>query len=311
MKKILWVLSGAALSIILLWLAFRQADLPAVRALLTGIGPRHLMLVGATVSAELVLRGVKWAILLSGGKPARVRDATRIAAAGLGLNNLIPLRFGEAARVSMAAGLFKINLLTVTATILVEKLLDAAALAALGIWAGGTAGWFSTAKSPWQGGAALPILLLAAIVFLIMRKNSASMRNFYDRVSEGVKAIRTPVTAAALASLALGQWGLNALNYYWLADAFNAHGQIGIARSILLSAAGAASSSVPGVPGYFGSFELAVSATLRLWGLATDTALAYAAAAHLLPYLFTTAAGLIAIWLMGYSFIKPAAGEPA
>jgi uncharacterized membrane protein YbhN (UPF0104 family) len=70
---------------------------------------------------------------------------------------------------------------------------------------------------------------------------------------------------------------------------------------VLLSFTGAAASSAPGMPGYFGSFELAVSAVLRAWGVPRETALAYAAASHLLPYLLITAAGLFFIYGLGRS----------
>lgn len=305
MKKGLSLSVGAAVSAVLLWLAVRQADISSVGSLLGGLKTKHVLLVMATVMAELTLRGIKWAMLLNGGKPVRIWDTLRLAAVGLGLNNILPLRAGEIARTGMAAALFRVNILTVASTIFIEKILDAAALTALGVLAAAAAGTLPTRQqipgSPavWAAGVVVFVLLVAVS---LRGGESAWLKNFRTRVAQGFKAIRSPYSALMLFMLALAQWGLNSLNYFWLGNAFS--NEITLARSALLSAAGAASSSVPGIPGYFGSFELAVSATLRLWGMGADSAFAYAATAHLLPYLVTTAAGLISLWLMGYSFAQ-------
>ena len=307
MKKGLSLSLGAAVSAVLLWLAVRQADISSVGSLLGGLKTKHVLLVMATVMAELTLRGIKWAMLLNGGKPVRIWDTLRLAAVGLGLNNILPLRAGEIARTGMAAALFKIDILTVASTIFIEKILDIAALTTLGLLAAAASGSLPTRQQLPGGpglwaGVAVVIILAAAIP--LRGGKSAWLKNFRARIAQGFQAIRSPYSVMMLFALALTQWGLNSLNYFWLGNAFSTGNEITIARSVLLSAAGAASSSVPGIPGYFGSFEVAVSAPLRLWGIGADSALTYAATAHLLPYLVTTAAGLLSIWLMGYSFAQ-------
>jgi uncharacterized membrane protein YbhN (UPF0104 family) len=79
---------------------------------------------------------------------------------------------------------------------------------------------------------------------------------------------------------------------------------VNVTKSVLLSFTGAAASSAPGMPGYFGSFELGISAVLTTWGINRETALAYAATTHILSYLVVTAAGVCFAYQMGHALGK-------
>jgi hypothetical protein len=303
MKKIIPILAGLAVSAALLWLAFRKADLRAIAAVLAGVKTAPLALVALTVAGELGIRGLKWSLLLAPAKKVRAWDAARLETAALALNNLLPLRLGELARAAYGAELFKARLSTVLATILAEKALDMAALFALaGAGAAAAPGGLAVSLPGWR--VALPLAAVMAALLIAARalySRSARVKNSLDGLALGLKALRSPGAAAAVFGLALLQWFFNALNYYWLALAFGLGPAASLPRAALLSFTGAAASSAPGMPGYFGGFELAVSAVLGAWGVPRETALAYAAASHLLPYLVTTAAGLACIYGLGTS----------
>ncbi len=303
MKKFISIAATAALSAALLWFAFRKADLRAVAAVLAGVRPGPAALVLLTVSAELAIRGLKWALLLKPARRVRVWDAARLETAALALNNLLPLRLGELARGAYGAEFFGINFLTVAATILAEKVLDMAALLTLFAGAAGAAGLAARLPGGWQawtlGLAAAAALAVPAARALTRR--SPRLERAARNLGLGLKALRSPGTAAAVFLLAALQWTMNALNYYWLAHAFGLGPAATIGRSVLLSFTGAAASSAPGMPGYFGAFELAVSSVLGGWGIGRDAALAFAAASHLLPYLIITAAGVFFLYGLGTS----------
>ena len=304
MKKTLSIISGVAVSAALFWLAARRVDISAIAGILGGVRKAPLALIFFTVSGELILRGIKWSLLLAPAGPARAWDALRIEAAGLALNNVLPLRLGELARGTFGAEFFGIKILTVFATILAEKVLDMAALFTLSSAAAGITGIAGATAGPGYLGALLAAAL-AAVFFSgplssFLKKFPGLLRT-WDSLGLGLKAFRSPWAAASIFLLALLQWFLNALNYYWLALSFDADKIITVPRSVLLSFTGAAASSAPGMPGYFGSFELALSAVLSAWGITKDAAFAYAAAAHLLTYLIITAAGLFFLYQMGQS----------
>jgi hypothetical protein len=302
MKKIISISAGLAVSAALLWLAFRKADLRAMAAVVAGVKAAPLALVAVTVACELLIRGIKWKLLLSPAKKVKAWHTTRLETAALALNNILPLRLGELARAAYGADLFGVRLSTVAATILAEKILDAAALLALAAaaaWAGGLRADISFKWRLWLPAIAALLLALAWARALALR--SPRFKKISDELALGFKALGSPAAAAGIFALAALQWFCNALNYYWLALAFGLGPAAGLAKSVLLSFTGAAASSAPGMPGYFGGFELAVSAVLVTWGAQRNTALAYAAAAHLLPYLLITAAGLAFIYGMGTS----------
>lgn len=301
MKKIISVFAGLASSAALLWFTFRNADLGAIAAVLAGVKTAPLALVALTVAGELAIRGLKWSLLLAPARKVRAWDAVRLETAALALNNLLPLRLGELARAAYGAELFNLHVSTILATILAEKALDMAALFALAATAA-LFGGLAFSLPGWR--LALALAAALALIFFAARHltgRSPKVKRTVQDLVLGLKALGSPAAAAGVFALALLQWLLNALNYYWLALAFGLGAPASLPRSVLLSFTGAAASSAPGMPGYFGSFELAVSAVLGAWGVPRETALAYAAASHLLPYLLITAAGLFFIYGLGRS----------
>jgi uncharacterized membrane protein YbhN (UPF0104 family) len=128
MKKKLTIAASLAIGAGLFWLACRQVNLHALAGILWNVKPGPLLLVCLTVSTELAIRGIKWSLLLAPAGKARVWDVLRIEAAGLALNNVLPLRLGDVVRGTFAADFLKINIVTVFSTILAEKALDLAAL---------------------------------------------------------------------------------------------------------------------------------------------------------------------------------------
>ncbi|MCX5785310.1 MAG: lysylphosphatidylglycerol synthase transmembrane domain-containing protein [Elusimicrobia bacterium] len=311
MKKKLCIIAGLAISAVLLWLACRRVDFYSLAVIMRGVRPLPLILVLFTVLSELIIRGVKWSLLLAPSGPARPWDALRLEAAGLALNNVLPLRLGDISRGAFGAEFFRTNIFTVFSTILAEKALDLAALFVLSAAAAEISGVMVII--PGHGlfwALAIAVLAAAAVLFSTNTGHgrfSASLKRFpglektLNSLTLGLKALKSPASAAAIFSLALLQWFMNALNYYWLARAFEIEKTVTVSKSVLLSFTGAAASSAPGMPGYFGSFELAVSAVLAAWGISKETALAYAAASHILSYLIITAAGLFFLYQMEQS----------
>ena len=310
MHKKLSITAGLAVSALLLWLACRRVDFNALAVILTGIKSAPLIFIFFTVLSELAIRGLKWSLLLSPAGTARAWDTLRLETAGLALNNVLPLRLGDLARAAFGADFFNINIVTVLSTILAEKALDLTALLLLAAAAARIAG-----LAVGTAGAGLLWILLtlftaagAALFYgrrtghssAFIRKESG-LKKFVDSLALGFRAFKSPAAAAGIFALALAQWFMNALNYYWLARAFNIENSVPLTKSVLLSFTGAAASSAPGMPGYFGSFELALSAVLSAWGVNKDAAFAYAAVAHLLSYLIITALGLFFVYQMGQS----------
>ena len=313
MKGRLSIAAGLVVGLLLIWLAFRGVDVSRLPRIVARADLAVVFPVFLVTMLELFFRSLRWKLLLAPSKPVKLRDAVRLESAALALSNILPLRLGEAARGTYGAALFELPMSTVFSSMLVERAMDAAVLTLLFLLAvplAGPAAGLGVSGWLW----ALPAGLAAALAALAFAEKASGtslfrvIRTRFPRLSgalrhlpQGAAALRKPGSAAAVTILAVLQWLMDALNLYLIAGAFGIAGTIGAVRSVELLFTSAVAVSIPGVPGYFGNLEFAVSKVAAVWGVPADTAFAYAAFSHLLNYLIFTGVGLIFVYGMGQS----------
>lgn len=317
MKAKLSIMAGILVGAGLFYLAFRNIDLGATLEICRGANSLYLIPYLLTLLAELFFRGVKWKLLLDPARPVRAWDAFRLEAAGLALNNILPLRLGEIVRGTSGAKLFDIPVMTVFATILVERALDTIVLLMLAFAAatlgGLTGGFLDRWVYLWP-----LIAALAAAVFGLVFVDEIISHHFFSGIFErfprikkalshlalGVRAFHSFRGAAALFAVTAAQWLLDALNFIWLAKAFAIGHVIGAAKGVILIFTAAVACSVPGMPGYFGNLEATLARVVSAWGVPAETSLAYAAYGHIVSYVIVTAIGLVFAYQMGHSLSR-------
>jgi uncharacterized protein (TIRG00374 family) len=318
MKAKLSIVAGFLVSGLLLYLALRNIDFSSLAAIYSRVDPVYLLPFAAVGALELVVRGARWRLLLLPSNPEiRLLDTFRLETAGLALNNILPMRLGELVRATFAARLFKIPLLTVLATILVERLVDIIVLFLMFVAAarlGGITGGFLDYNGLLWALFAGVAAGIAALIFadeLVAHSwfsgffaRFPRVRALFERVAMGVKGFHSFKSGALILLLAALQWLLDAVNFVLLGFAFGLSGVIDIYKGVALIFAGAAAASVPGMPGYFGNFELVLTRVLVAWGIAEDTAFAYASYSHVAGYLLVTLLGVFFIYQMGQSLGK-------
>jgi hypothetical protein len=318
MKAKLSIVAGFLVSGLLLYLALRNIDFSSLAAIYSRVDPVYLLPFAAVGALELVVRGARWRLLLLPSNPEiRLLDTFRLETAGLALNNILPMRLGELVRATFAARLFKIPLLTVLATILVERLVDIIVLFLMFVAAarlGGITGGFLDYNGLLWALFAGVAAGIAALIFadeLVAHSwfsgffaRFPRVRALFERVAMGVKGFHSFKSGALILLLAALQWLLDAVNFVLLGFAFGLSGVIDIYKGVALIFAGAAAASVPGMPGYFGNFELVLTRVVGAWGIAEDTAFAYASYSHVAGYLLVTLLGVFFIYQMGQSLGK-------
>lgn len=318
MKAKLSIVAGFLVSGLLLYLALRNIDFSNLAAIYSRVDPVYLLPFAAVAALELLVRGARWRLLMLPSNPGiRLMDAFKIETAGLALNNILPMRLGELARATFAARLFKIPLLTVLATILVERLVDIIVLFLMFVGAarlGGISGGFLDYNGLLWALFAGVAAGIAALIFADELVSHAwfsgffarfpRLRSLFERVAMGVKGFHSFKSGAQILLLAALQWLLDAVNFVLLGFAFGLSGVIDIYKGVALIFAGAAAASVPGMPGYFGNFELVLTKVLVSWNIAEDTAFAYASYSHVAGYLLVTLLGVFFIYQMGQSLGK-------
>ena len=317
MKTKLSIFAGLAVSAALLYFAFRNVDFAALRAIYGTVNNAYIIPSVIIILLELCCRGLRWKLLLDPAAPVRAWDAFRIETAGLALNNVLPLRLGELMRGTIGAGFFRIPVITVFSTILVERALDTMVLAALFTAAaalGGAGGVLSG-----YGGYFWVLLggltaAIAALIFVdeIMAHHfcagffarSPRLTKLLGNLALGVRAFHSWKTGSAVLALAVLQWLLDALNLYVMAFAFGINGVMDIYKCVVVLFSTAIAASIPGMPGYFGNFEFAVAKVTGAWGVPNSTGVAYATYVHVITYLLVTILGLVFVYQMGQSLGK-------
>ncbi|OGR81716.1 MAG: hypothetical protein A2X32_08245 [Elusimicrobia bacterium GWC2_64_44] len=318
MKAKLSIVAGFLVSAVLLWLALRNVPLENLGAAYARVNAWYLLPAALATVAELFLRGAKWRLLLLPANPGiRVFDAFRLQAAGLALNNVLPLRLGELARASFAASEFKIPLVTVLATILVERLLDVVVLvmmfAAAAAFGGLSGGLLEYRNYLWTLFAALAAGLSALIFadelvshawFAGFFSRFPRLRSLFEKVAMGIRGFHTFRGGASILGLAAMQWLTNALSMWVLALGFGLSGVVTFFRSIALLFSGAIAASIPAAPGFFGNFELMLTKVMKGWGVEETVGFAYASFVHVAGYIVVTLLGVFFIYRMGQSLGK-------
>ncbi|OGR45158.1 MAG: hypothetical protein A2X35_02040 [Elusimicrobia bacterium GWA2_61_42] len=317
MKAKISILAGFLIGGVLLFFAFRKIDFAALLAIYSKVRAVYILPFVLTAVVELLFRAARWRLLLNPSRPVRLWDTFRLQAAGLALSNILPLRLGEVARATFGAKLFSIPMLTVFATILVERAMDVLVLfllfAAAARLGGITGGFMNYNGLLWAMFAGL-IAAMAALIFSdeIISHHWFSgffarfprLRGVFERLAMGVKAFHSFKNGALIFLYAAAQWLMDALNCYWIALAFGLEGTLDIFKCVALVFTGAAAASVPGMPGYFGNYEFSLMKVLATWGVPEDVGFAYASYVHVLGYLFVTVIGVVFVYQMGHSLGK-------
>lgn len=313
MKAKLSILAGALVGLGLFWLAFRHIDLARTLALFRQADLRYLAPLFCCVLGSLFMRGLRWKLLLTPAAPVRLWDTFRLQAAGLALNNVLPLRLGEVFRGTAGAKTFGLPVLTVFATIVVERAVDVLALFAMllaAAAAGASASGFLKMSYLWPlalglaaGGGALVFAdeIVSHRFFAGFFARFPKLRKTFEHMALGVRAFHSPVTAGLVLATALAQWTLEACGFFLVARAFSIGGLVTMAKSVVLIFTAALACSVPGMPGYFGNFEATIAKVLAAWGVPMETGLAMAAYSHIAGYVFMTTLGLVFAYQMGHS----------
>jgi uncharacterized protein (TIRG00374 family) len=311
------ILAGFLVGAVLLYFAFRNVDFVALAGIYSRVNPVYILPFAVAVLLEMLLRSARWRLLLNPSAPVRLWDVFRLQAAGLALNNVLPMRLGEVARATFGAGIFGIPMLTVLATIVVERALDTLVLfllfAAAAYFGGITGGFMKYDELLWVAFVGL-IAAMGALVFAdeIISHHWCSgffarfprVRAVFERVAMGVKGFHSFRSGALIFLFAAGQWLMDAVNYYLIGLAFGLQGTLDFFKCVALVFTGAVAASVPGMPGYFGNFEFTLTKVLYAWGVPKDVGFAYASYCHVLGYLLVTVVGVVFVYQMGQSLGK-------
>ena len=254
------------------------------------------------LAAQAWIRAARWASLIRpwSGSDVGARGVVDAMLIGYFVNAVLPGRLGELARAIVVSRREALAFGGVAGSVVVERAIDAMALAALVAVALSIAG--SDAS---LGFAALAIGV--AVVIALGRRSTVLERllpaRTPARITEGVRAfLRSvasipPSSAASAAALSAVAWLADATLVLLVAGALGI--ELPVTAAIAIGLGGALGTALPAAPGYIATYELGAVALGGLAGVPRETILPLAILTHLVGVTVLAIAGAVALGRAG------------
>jgi glycosyltransferase 2 family protein len=304
---------GIGVSLAAVWLATRGIDLSATLAVFGRVDAGPLVVVAVALVAQLLVRSLRWSVLLPAGPSGRVhaRRLVPIVLIGYLGNAVLPARMGDPVRAVLVGRREAIPASSAFGSVVLERAVDTLTLALIIFPAAAISGapdWLVRA-------AGLAAVLAAAVVGIAQTRvpvrvlDAARVRSaegivpWIDRVERfaiGMNTNGRPRALAAAAALSVVAWLLDGTIYWACGRAVGI--DLPFAGAMLVSAITVLGTAIPSAPGYVGTFELAASTVAQGLGVPAAAALAFAVLVHALTVLPLAIGGAISLVWIGARF---------
>lgn len=301
----------------LVWLFPRQ-NLVEMWQATRSIDPAWIVAALALVFADMILRALRWCILLGRGTGAGLSAVFSALMIGYLANNVLPARGGDLVRVYVFGTRSVMARSRILATVTVERVLDMAMIViVVGVLAA------ASPIPPWmrQGGvllasgttasvAGLAILRIIGnrlVAFLLrpLSTRAPALASRFARMGHefisGLDAVQQPAIASLFLVYTAGIWALEIAIVLSVARAFGL--ALSPADAVILMLFSLFSSLIPALPGQFGLYEFAIVMGLDYAGHSGPAALPYALTLHLVLIAGTTVLGLACLLVSGVSLL--------
>lgn len=294
------ILLGALVSVLLGVLAFRQVDIQDIWVGIKEINPLAFVLYFVIRVFNFVLPGLRSKILFTPLSTISLWELIKSVWLAFAVNNLIPLRAGEVARVAYLAKKAEVPTATVVTIVAFERMLDMVGLLLLvlfvAVFLGGDlpmgASSFAVA-----GTLSLVVLVLAVVAkypdafMRILKKTSGIFGRFVQSfalkcgsaLTDGMKGLGSLKSFVAVFGLTMGFWGVAVVMVKMWIWAF------GIETSwitpFLLVACLSFGTALPSAPGNIGVFHWVAIQSFLLVGIEAKTSTPYALVVHAMEVL--------------------------
>ncbi len=314
LKTWLRVVALCAVSLLFLWLAAKDVD---VRGLAKEVGDADASFLALSVVfslGTLVVRAVRWKVILPPTARASYSDLFISTGVGLGAISLLPARLGELVRPYMLRARTGTSISTSLGSIVVERVLDlAAVLVALGIVL------MLLPLPDWvqRGGQLLLVVdaaVFSALVWLNRYPEAARtvIRRSVRPFSIGLGVRLDSIVSSFVDGLnVLGRWDRMLLAMGWTGVLWALFG-LAVASNLEAMHLGASwlsaltvlavlslGLSVPSGPGFVGTFEFFAVFSLGLLDIPRTSAVAFALVFHAMQLLPTALVGVVCLWASG------------
>jgi glycosyltransferase 2 family protein len=296
---------GVAISGVALVLVIRSVDLAAAWNVLRSAQPQWIALMVVFIAGDVVLRAVRWKVLLSPVAKVPLLASISSLLVGYLANNVLPARLGEIVRSHDLGRRTGVSRSTILGTVVVERVVDTVVvvvIAAIAILVLSVRGIVASAV---MVGLAISGLLVVAIALgmaahrLPGADRAAAWLGQWPRIHGGLVRLRTGLSIVSdvrvmivAVVLSVGSWSFTVLAFAAAAQAVGIEPTLG--QAALLAAGTNLATAVPAAPGYIGTYELAAVTIAASVGIDRESALAFVVLVHVASLLLTSVGGAIA-----------------
>ena len=303
------------ISVAALILALLGVDPDEIRAAFAQARYIYLVPAGLSLLAYLVMRSIRWRILLGPG--VSLRSCFWITNIGYLVSNVFPFRLGDPAR-AVAVGLDgDVKVSAALSTVVVERVLDmlmvvlllaaslpfieeagplrnAGVLAALAAVTASVGLLVVALRPQWVRRVA------AWVMARVPRLDPERWLTMLDGLLDGLAALRSPRRLLQLLVWSVVPW-LFVVGYYWgMLWAFLDRPPL--VQGSFLSCAVGLGMAIPAAPGAMGVFQAVARAALEVpFGVSEEQALAVAFGSHAYQYILSNLLGLVGLAQLGLS----------
>jgi len=308
-KLLFWL--GWGISILLLSLAIRDIEWPAVIQAFTTVSPIVPFLMIGVYLLGFLLRAWRWKILLPSG--ISFNNSLSAVVLGYAANNILPSRFGELVRAQAIGQKCQLSRSLALASILAERIFDGLVLTIflyLGIVGSSLPTWATTTGLlglALFGGTFIFIALLALTRPLwnskLFKTSSSRWQNALLKFGEGLTLVwRTPFLPLSIVALTFGIWLIEGGMFYLGIQAFNL--TVPLTAALFMMALVNLGILVPTSPGYLGAFQYFGVLALSAWQVPAAESLACTVLIHACQYFPITLWGLCLIPYFGFTSLS-------
>lgn len=294
-----------AVTAVFLFLAVRVVDLGSLWETVRGINLWWAAVALPLFSSAKLVDSFRWRYLLRGvGRPPQLALFGAFLVGNM-VNNLLPLRAGDVAKIQVLASRYGMSRAGVAGSVfVVEATLDGIVFI---VFLGLGAAFLDLDRVP---GVTTPAILgLTAVAFVafalavLLQKRGqqlplpARVQGFMGNLQEGLDALGSIHRALGAIALSIPAWLLEASVFAAMGQAFG----LELSFPVFLAAMVAANLAVAIPLGLWniGPYEALVSGVLVVAGVDEQLAFSYALTTHLLVNLWINGSGLVAFWALG------------
>lgn len=310
-RQVARVTFGLCITVVFLWMVVRRVDLHRVIIAMTEVRWYVVPLALTFLAGGYTLRICRWWWMLRAcDSETKLSSCAWPLIVAVAVNNVAPLRIGDALRVVGFREQLRASTTRLVATLLIERMLDTTVL--LAFLTAGIAGLNRLEGSAVYAKVALAAGLGVLLAWTLLLLFGDTIENMLRRacrhpmfdsrgLSEGAERqvrqlfgalgiVRVPARALALLMISTVIWGLEGAVFQTIAWGLSYHGAW--YGPWFAFSTGTLSTLIPSSPGYVGTFDFFAMTGLMAYGANRGLSAAFAFLVHLVLWLPLTLAGL-------------------